>query len=197
MIIGLDFDNTIVCYDRAIDILASKYLRIPRGLPTTKLDIRDHLKTHDREADWTRFQGLLYGPGMAHAELYNEAREVISELRHAGHKIRVISHRTRFPYLGEKYDLHYYARAWIEEQIPEIAEEVTFYHSNAQKLKAITETSCTLFLDDLPQVLTDSTFPTSTIRVLFSPCGPNMAWEGEQINSWRELDGLVLRHAQA
>lgn len=192
MIIGLDFDNTIVCYDKAIDILASEYLRTPRGLPATKLDIRNYLKANDREADWTRFQGLLYGPGMVYAELYDGARDVISELRHAGHEIRVISHRTRFPYLGEKYDLHYYARAWIDDQISEIKEEVTFHHSSAQKLKTITEARCAFFLDDLPQVLTDSMFPAFTVGVLFSPCGLNTSWEGHQIDSWRELNCLVV-----
>ena len=196
MIIGLDFDNTIVRYDRAIDILAREYLRLPRDLPTTKVDIRNYLKNNDREAEWTLFQGRIYGPGMAHAELYDDARHVISELRNAGHEVRVISHRTRLPYLGEKYDLHFYARAWIDDQIPEIAEEVTFHHSSAQKLKAITEVHCALFLDDLPQILTDSMFPASTAGVLFSPCGVNTDWEGMQIDSWRELNSLVASHGQ-
>ena len=78
MIIGLDLDNTIVCYDRAIEALAEGFLRIPKSLPKTKTDIRDYLRDAGRENDWTRFQGELYGPGMIHAELYDHVIDVLN-----------------------------------------------------------------------------------------------------------------------
>jgi len=68
MRIGLDFDNTIVCYDQAIEVLADQIFELPVDVPRTKLGLRDHLHSEDREPDWTSFQGVLYGPGMRHAK---------------------------------------------------------------------------------------------------------------------------------
>ena len=67
MIIGLDLDNTIVCYDAAIEHLASDMESLPPDAPKTKLGVRDYLRAEGREPEWTEFQGKLYGPGMAHA----------------------------------------------------------------------------------------------------------------------------------
>ena len=44
MRIGLDFDNTIVCYDQAIKQLADELLELPEDDPRTKLGLRDHLR---------------------------------------------------------------------------------------------------------------------------------------------------------
>lgn len=191
MIIGLDLDNTIVCYDRAIEALAEGFLRIPKSLPKTKTHIRDYLRDAGRESDWTRFQGELYGPGMIHAELFDHVIDVLNELENLGHEIRVISHRTRFPYLGERHDLHQFACTWISARIPKISAQVTFHEAKAEKVNAIAEAACDFFLDDLPQILTDSRFPASTIGILFSPQGENSEWSGKKISSWQELTKLV------
>ena len=39
MIIGFDFDNTIVCYDNAIARLAEQRFDLPHDLPRTKTEI--------------------------------------------------------------------------------------------------------------------------------------------------------------
>src|SRR4029079_9696971 len=61
MLIGLDFDNTIVRYDRLFHRLARKRGLIPDGIPVSKQAVRDHLRANGREADWTELQGMAYG----------------------------------------------------------------------------------------------------------------------------------------
>ena len=192
MIVGLDFDNTIVCYDNAIATLAEQQFDLPAALPRTKLAIRDHLRRLGQEEAWTRFQGTLYGPGMSHAQAFPYAVEVIHELSDRGHTLAVISHRTRFPYLGERHDLHAHAKAWISSHLPDALHSIAFHEDKAGKIEAIGRMSCEVFLDDLPEILLDPRFPTAARGVLFAPDGGPAAWTGTTVNSWVALKALVL-----
>ena len=49
MLVGLDFDNTIVCYDRLFHRLARERGLIPEHVPATKGAVRDHLRNVGRE----------------------------------------------------------------------------------------------------------------------------------------------------
>ena len=62
MLIGLDFDNTIVCYDNAIRVLSQQIPNIPPDISRTKIGLRNYLREENRELEWTQFQGELYGP---------------------------------------------------------------------------------------------------------------------------------------
>ena len=57
MLIGLDFDNTIVCYDRLFHRLAVERELIPPALTLSKQAVRDFL---DRVGGtvWTELQGI-------------------------------------------------------------------------------------------------------------------------------------------
>ena len=87
MLIGLDFDNTIVCYDRAIAHLAETLPDLPADLPRTKLTLRDFLRRSNREPEWTAFQGSIYGPGMTFADPFAQALEVMQTLKDMGHSL--------------------------------------------------------------------------------------------------------------
>ena len=191
MIVGLDFDNTIVCYDEAIAVLAAKIFDLPTEVSRTKLDIRDYLRRTGQEEAWTRFQGELYGPGMAYASPFPEVVSTLRDLEQAGHQFVVISHRTRFPYLGERYDLHQFANDWLQVYLPCVLSSVAFHETKSDKLSDIGRARCDFFLDDLPEILSDSQFPQSTRGILFSPTGERGVWPGASIASWVELKSVV------
>ena len=44
MLIGLDFDNTIVCYNEAIALLAEELFELLAEVPRTKLGLRNYLR---------------------------------------------------------------------------------------------------------------------------------------------------------
>ena len=191
MIVGLDFDNTIVCYDEAIAVLAEKMFDLPTEVSRTKLGIRDYLRRTGQEEAWTRFQGELYGPGMAYASPFPEVISTLRDLEQAGHQFVVISHRTRFPYLGKCYDLHQFANDWLQAHLPRVLSSVAFHETKSDKISDIGRVGCDFFLDDLPEILSDSQFPQSTRGILFSPTGERGLWPGASIASWVELKSVV------
>ena len=81
MRIGLDFDNTISLYNKSIKVLAHQFIDLPSSVELSKHGIRDYLRANDREKEWTRFQGELYGPGMDHALIQEGALRTMKELR--------------------------------------------------------------------------------------------------------------------
>jgi hypothetical protein len=196
--IGLDFDNTIVCYDAAIAVLADELLELPPEVPRTKLGLRDHLRGADREPEWTAFQGELYGPGMAHAQPFEGAIETMLQLKAAGHDLVIVSHRSRRPYAGEPHDLHAAARSWVAERLQSVGlfaddnVSVNFLETRQEKLARIAELGCQLFLDDLPEVLGSPSFPECATGILFDPSGSIPAPQGQRrISAWSGLSELM------
>lgn len=202
MRIGLDFDNTIVCYDQAIALLAEELFELPTDLPRTKLALRDFLRTTRLETEWTAFQGELYGPGMRYAQPFEGAIRTMQELVSAGHELVIISHRSRLPYAGPPHDLHAAARRWVAERLQtcglfgggEFTSSVNFLESRHDKLALIADLNCKAFLDDLPEVLTDSGFPSSAVGILFDRSGAvEMQADNLRITAWVELPGLLAQ----
>src|SRR3990167_1375213 len=117
MRIGFDFDNTIVSYDTLFHKVAKEQGLIDDTIAVNKLAFRDYLRATDRENIWTEMQGYVYGARMVEAEAYPNALKTIKRLKQAGYTLAIVSHKTRHPYLGEKYDLHAAARSWIEKNL--------------------------------------------------------------------------------
>jgi hypothetical protein len=198
MRIGLDFDNTIVCYDNAIARLADELFHLPEEVPRTKLGLRDHLRSEGRESEWTAFQGELYGPGMRYAQPFEGAITTMQELTADGHNLTIVSHRSRFPYAGRRYDLHQAAQEWIATRLeiavifPTNSNSVHFMESRQDKLAKIAETDCTVFLDDLREVLEAPEFPSLTVGILFSPNNYCAQVDGQlTISNWKQLVSKV------
>lgn len=196
--LGLDFDNTIVCYDAAITVLAEELFNLPHDVPRTKLGLRNYLREADREPEWTAFQGELYGPGMRHAQPFEGAIETMQQLAAAGHELVIVSHRSRRPYAGVPHDLHAAARRWVADRL-QIAGlfatangSVNFLETRQEKVARIAQLGCQAFLDDLPEVLGAPGFPASAVGILFDPSGTNFAPEGQRhISAWSELSELM------
>jgi hypothetical protein len=195
---GLDFDNTIVCYDAAISAMADELFDLPPDVPRTKLGLRDHLRGAGREAEWTAFQGELYGPGMRHAQPFKGAIETMLQLVDQGHELVIVSHRSRRPYAGEPHDLHATARDWVKDRLQstglfaEDSGSVNFLESRQEKVAWIAQLGCQAFLDDLPEVLVAPGFPASAAGILFDPSGGSAAPEGQRrISAWPQLSQVL------
>jgi len=177
MRIGLDFDNTIVCYDEAIKVLASKLLNLPTMVARTKMGVRDYLREHEGEEVWTAFQGELYGPGMKYAKPFKGAISTMQKLKKAGHELYIISHRSRRPYAGKPHDLHKASSEWVTRQLQSVGlfkpvgetNFVYFLETRREKIIRIKELQCNVFVDDLAEVLTAGDFPEITKKILFDP----------------------------
>lgn len=183
MRIGLDFDNTIVCYEEAIEVLANRLFDLPPEVIRTKVGLRNFLRTSGREHEWTAFQGELYGPGMSIAKPFFGAIDTMHQLKANGHDLVIVSHRSLRPYAGKPHDLHAAALCWVSRQLHPAglflpkshqyatSDSVHFLESQDQKLAKIAELRCDVFVDDLPEVLSSPYFPDSTIGILFDSAG--------------------------
>ncbi len=195
MRIGIDFDNTLVCYDRLFHRVALDAGLIPADVVQTKNAVRDHLRLCGRESAWTELQGIVYGPRMGEAEAFAGAIELLHTARGHGCELFIVSHKTRTPIIGPDYDLHAAARAWLAANISETLvppHRAYFELTKEQKLARIAACGCMIFIDDLPEILLAPTFPGYIGRWLFDPTQAFANVSGvKRFNAWGELAELL------
>src|SRR4051812_19996134 len=110
MRIGIDFDNTIVNYDSVFYRVALEQNLVPPTVAPTKLAVRNWLRQVGKEDLWTEMQGYVYGSRMNDAEAYPGALAFLTWAQTCGIPVSIISHKTKHPFLGPRYDLHEAAR---------------------------------------------------------------------------------------
>lgn len=192
MIVGIDFDNTIVCYDGAFHRAACERGLIPQDIPASKDLVRDYLRSIGQENDWTELQGYVYGAHMDTVVAFTGAANCIRALGEKGALVYIISHKTLYPYLGMRYNLHDSARNWLDKSgfLSEAGlgmHQVFFELTKEEKLARIGSLGCTHFIDDLPEIFSAEGFPTGTKRLLFAS-GAQGETEGVQtFVSWEEI----------
>lgn len=200
MTIGVDFDNTIVSYDALFHRVAAEQGLIPSSLPVNKTAVRDWLRQQGREERWTSLQGEVYGARMSEAAAYPGVWDFFRECQDREVAIRIISHKTLHPFLGEKYDLHASARNWLEQNgvFSESGsrmrrDDVFFELTKPEKIARIASCGCDGFIDDLPEIFLQPGFPAATRFVLFDPAGAHATWESSpSARSWADLTNLLL-----
>jgi len=199
VLLGVDFDNTLVSYDGLFHRVAMERKLIPSDLEPTKGAVRDYLRQVGREDDWTEMQGYVYGPRLPEAMPFPRAVECLTDLVKRGVQVFIVSHKTRHPYRGPSYDLHGAAWQWLEQhgffdraRIGLSKAAVFFELTKEDKIKRIARLGCTHFIDDLPEFLTEPAFPTGVDRILFDPNGTQKAFPANRrAGSWKEIADML------
>jgi hypothetical protein len=196
--LGVDFDNTLVCYDGVFARAARERGLVSGALLPSKLQVRDTLRRDGREEAWVELQGHVYGRRMDEARAFPGAIELLAEARARAHEVFIVSHRTLHPARGPAYDLHQAARDWIARHLRHGGEPVVdaanvyLETTREEKIRRIGELACEVFVDDLPEVLLAKGFPAETRRILFDPDGSHPDDHGlERVRSWREMAQLL------
>ena len=114
-LLGLDFDNTLVRYDKLFHQLALEKGLIEESLPADKTAIRDYLRSQGQDEQFTLLQGEVYGLRILEAEPAEGMLKALGELHQRGIPMVLVSHKTRTPYKGPAYDLHQAAWSWLEK----------------------------------------------------------------------------------
>ncbi len=198
MKIGIDFDNTIICYDDIFHKVACEKKLIPPELTRTKEAVKKYLLAREREDIWTELQGYVYGTRLIEAAPFPGLPKFFSFCRENDIQTCIISHKTRYPYKGRKYDLHAAAHTWLESQGWLHSDKVVFKRKNvffeptkAEKIYRIKETQCTHFIDDLPDLLSDPIFPEGVNRLLFDPNQNHIKiHDFKRVSNWDEITGF-------
>jgi len=214
--IGVDFDNTIACYDRSfLEVAVIMGLMTPAAA-STKGDIKSAVSSGpDGDLAWQRLQGQVYGKHMLRAEMFHGFLEFLYLSRLRGHKFFIVSHKSEFGHFdADRVPLRDQALLWLqrngvfdEHGLGLSRADVFFESTRADKVARIHDLACTHFVDDLHEVFEEPHFPRKTKKLLFrpTPVGPEYP-DSPSVSSWRELsrqlldtatDSEVCRMAQA
>ena len=199
MVLGVDFDNTIVGYDEVFHRVALEQGLIPAGVTPDKVSVRRYLVGQGLEDAWTEMQGLVYGERMLDAAPFPGVLDFFKRCRARGLDVFIISHRTRTPYRGPKYDLHQAAHRWLEyhgfycpDGIGLGRDRVFFELTKGEKLARIAQVGCSHFIDDLPEILGAAEFPAKVERILFGSGSQNALGQPfRRVASWSEVESVV------
>lgn len=158
MRIGIDFDNTIVCYDGVFYHAAKERSSLPPDIGCTKDCIRDYYRSIGEEPVWTELQGYVYGALMQLAQPFPLVDAFFQACTNAKAEICIVSHKTLYPYKGPQYNLHTAARNWLAAHPFSKSVTAFFELTLKEKLNRIQTTGCDCFIDDLPELLLEPAF---------------------------------------
>ncbi len=198
--IGIDFDNTIVCYDNLFVCLARERGLLPEQSFTSKGQVRDYLRSIGKEDEWTEMQGIAYGPRIEEAEPFPGIKEFMKVCTAQRVPFSIISHKTQHPFIGPQYDLHAAARRWLcahhfhdDPAIALAPASVYLELTKESKLKRVGTIHCTYFIDDLPEILSEPAFPSATKKILFDPgwfCPDRALYQ--RARSWHDVQQIIF-----
>ena len=198
MKIGVDFDNTIVSYDKVFHKVALEQSLIKSNLNISKIAVRDYLREKGQNNIWTELQGYVYGERMLDADIFSGFINFLTFARKNSIEVSIISHKTIYPYLGNKYNLHDSAREFIsklmtDQNINLVNKKNIFFElTQEKKVLRISQQSCDFFIDDLPEIFALHDFPKKTKKILFDP---DMNYknfvDGVVCSSWENIQEVI------
>lgn len=204
MHIGIDFDNTLACYDQVFTRLAQERGVIGPGERKTKQCIRRLIRQEKNgELLWQRLQGEVYGLRMQEAEQFVGEDQFLRRCAATpGVQIYIVSHKTEFGHFDEtRTNLRDAACKWMHNQgffdttkyaIPE--KHLFFESTQQEKVARIASLRCDVFIDDLAELFSNPSFPSTTKKILFS----NTELAGHIVNvdhicaRWMEIEAAVF-----
>jgi hypothetical protein len=199
MRIGIDFDNTIANYDGVFHRAAVEKKLVPYDLATSKNSVRDYLNGAGRNTEFTELQGHVYGNRMDLVSPYVGFLNFVDAAIARGHEIKIISHKTKEPLLGTKFDLHAAALNFLNDwQIIRVdrlmSDKILFEPTKEAKVAKISSEKIDIFIDDLLDILNADGFPHFTRGILFDPDEKYKSHMLAQsrFSSWQEISRELL-----
>ena len=196
MRIGIDIDNTIICYDRVF-----AHVAMSQGFSVhsdaSKNDVKKWFHKRDMQQAFTLLQGEVYGKFIDLAILFDGVLAFIDVAKRADCHLFLVSHKTRYPLVGEKFDLHKSAsRFLIDNKVISQYNDLGIHPNNvffeptlAGKIHRIAALNLDFFIDDLLQVFQHSNFPKKTNFMHFSQDLPKTALTDEfsAFANWKQI----------
>lgn len=170
--IGIDFDNTLVCYDALFFKVAIEKDLIDNNTVKTKEAVKAAVQSHHGHAAWVALQSVVYGERILEATPFPGTQTFLSWCKTQNIHLKIISHKTQRAVANAEVDLHKAARAWLAHndllRLGGIADtDVSFHETRREKVAEIARAQCDIFIDDLWAVLSHAEFPKQTKPVLF------------------------------
>ena len=205
MRIGIDFDNTLACYDHLFAAAAAAHGLSEIAAGEAKRVLRDSLRGRpEGELAWQAVQAEIYGARMADAVVRPGAGEFLLTCRAAGAAVFVISHKTKRAAADSRgIDLHLAALNWMTDKGFFAADGygldpacVFFEPTRPAKIARIAALRCTHFIDDLEEVLCAPDFPSGVRRYLIGG-PPSGRADLKAYSTWQGISDDVFRNRAA
>ena len=194
MLIGLDFDNTLVSYDEVFLTLAKNNGVIPKEWSGNKIKLREYLRSQKGgEYQWQKLQGKIYGKWMHRAVLFDGVVDFLIGCKDNNISLCIVSHKTKYGiHDDEKIPLREEALRWMEAQgffskLGIKKNNIFFEPTKEDKIKKIRSLNCDYFIDDLKEILEHPDFPSNTRKILFSNSKEKIIIDAKIINKWNDL----------
>ena len=199
MRIGLDFDNTLVCYDHIFALESNRLGIMPADWSGSKQELKDKLLSHpDGDRLWQTLQGRVYGPAMKRAVMYPGVAHFLMRSRLRGDDLFIVSHKTEFGHFDStRTPLRQEALMWMESngffeqnRFGLVKGCVFFADTRCEKVEQIAHLNLDIFIDDLEEVFEEEAFPPIK-KVLF-----NVKAKGRHhdlhCSNWSEIAQQIL-----
>ncbi|CAN5885478.1 hypothetical protein BH11PSE3_BH11PSE3_04100 [soil metagenome] len=201
MRVGIDLDNTLICYDQAFARVGKEEGLLPAAFDGNKVEVKRALLAERPDGYlWERLQGLVYGRRIDAARMFEGVTVFLEACRARGNDVMIVSHKTeRAHHDPLMTDLRVAALQWMESNrffnargLALGRDSVHFEGTRDEKVRRIRALECDVFVDDLAEVLGHAEMPASCRKILF---GSDPQAEFEQYASWNEVRDALFRHA--
>lgn len=195
--LGIDFDNTITNYDGVFSKVALNENMISKDasrLFKTKADVKNYLIDINKEDKWTELQGLVYGKYIKFAKPQKNLIQTIKLLSEFDIFLCIVSHRTKFPFIGEKINLHDAAKQWINENLSQLICDTNIYFEETieNKVKRANSLNLDFFVDDLPKILLNEKLSKNITKILYKPEKSFKNNNLIEAQDWSEVGDIIL-----
>ncbi|MBI2495886.1 MAG: hypothetical protein HYW10_04900 [Candidatus Omnitrophica bacterium] len=205
--IGVDFDNTVVCYDDVMYREARSRRLIDPSTVSSKRAIRDQIRRlPDGEREWQQLQAIVYGPEIHEASLTDGVEAFFRTCREHDIRVVIISHKTTYASVDEtQTNLRIAALAWMRRHrvfdrsgFGLSSADVYFASSRQEKIAWISRLGCTAFIDDLEETFAEPDFPSDVDKILYAPHGPISTLPAvKTMTSWQEIRDALFAPVQS
>ena len=196
MIIGIDFDNTIADYTGVFYRVGCALSWLPESVGQSKNEVKQYFIEHGQERKWTELQGIVYGKEIEQAKPYKGCLYTLKTLYNRGHQLKLVSHKTKYPIIGEKVNFHDAATHWlisngfIEQQGgPFTLQDLFFNETKENKINCINHLQCDVFIDDLESIFNHPNFPNKCKVLLFNSLQQDPRLQ--RVEHWDEVHRLL------
>jgi len=200
--IGLDFDNTIACYDHVFTAAARDRGYLADKGPLNKLEVRARVRALDGgEQKWMALQGEVYGKRMKDAALMPGVADFFTACKTRAVNIFIVSHKTSFGHFDEnRVNLRDAACTWMQIQgffdpdgFALENKNVYFNNTRLEKIARIADLDCTHFIDDLKEVFAEPSFPARVVRILYDPISAAPKNDMyDRHTDWKSIEHTIL-----
>jgi len=199
MLIGLDFDNTIACYNDVFSSEAKLKGLVNSEWKGSKQELKILLDTlEDGQTKWQKMQGQVYGPSMQKATLFPGVARFLLRCKLKGHTVFIVSHKTKYGHYDKtKTLLREASLKWMDSQgffkdnlLGVNRKNIFFANTQSEKVLKIKSLNLDVFIDDLEEIFLHQDFPE--IKKIHFSSSSSIHSDVVLCNNWTDIEKAAI-----